>query len=131
MAVYKGNLGTVKVGTNNIANITGFNLNESDALIETSTLNSVYATHTDGLKSFDGNVDCHADQLDTDGQLALIAGAEVTLNLYPYGSSSGARYATGNVIVNGITTANPDNSSLVSVAFTFQGTGPLTWGTVS
>ena len=131
MATHKGSEGTVKVGSNTVAEISSFTVNESAETIETTNLASTSRTYVAGLTSWDGSLECFWDETDTTGQGAMTSGAEVTLNIYPEGATSGDQYATGTAIITAISTSNGDNSSNVTASFTFQGTASLTWGAVS
>jgi predicted secreted protein len=129
MAVHKGSEGTIKVGANAIAEIRSYSLEETGDTIETSTMGDTARTYVPSLTSWSGSVDVYWDETDTTGQGALTTGAEVTLNVYPEGDTSGDAYYTGSAIVTGVsTTASFDG--LVEASISLQGTGALTNTTV-
>jgi predicted secreted protein len=129
MAVHKGSEGTIKVGANAIAEIRSYSLEETGDTIETSTMGDTARTYTPSLTSWSGSVDVYWDETDTTGQGALTVGAEVTLNVYPEGDTTGDAYYTGSAIVTGVsTTASFDG--LVEASISLQGTGALTNTTV-
>ena len=68
------------------------------------------------------------DETDT-AQPSLVAGAEITLNVYPEGASSGDTYYTGSAIVTG-RTINSSFDGMVEMEISYQGTGALTEQTV-
>ena len=70
------------------------------------------------------------DETDTSGQGALTVGAEVTLNFYPEGATSGDTYYGGTAIVTG-RTINSSFDGLVEASLTLQGSGALTETTVA
>lgn len=129
MAVHKGSEGTVKVGSNAIAEIRSYSIEETADTIETSTMGDTARTYVPSLTSWSGSVDVYFDETDTTGQGALTAGAEIVLNVYPEGDTTGDAYYTGSAIVTGVSrTASFDG--LVEASISLQGTGALTSTTV-
>lgn len=130
MATHTGSEGTVKVGANAIAEIRSYSVEETADTTEDTTMGDSYRTHKTTLKSWSGSVDVFWDETDTNGQGALVVGAEVTANFYPEGSTTGDAYMTGTAIVtNKAISAAFDG--MVEATITLQGTGALTTGTVS
>lgn len=130
MANHTGSEGTVKVGTNAIAEIRSYSISETADTIEDTTMGDSSRTYKASLKSFSGSVDVYWDEADTTGQGALTVGSEVTMNFYPEGATSGDAYLTGTAIVTG-KTVNGSFDGMVEASITIQGTGALTTGTVS
>ena len=130
MATLKGNSGTVKVGSDAVAEIRSFSINETMDTIESTSMGDTYRTFETSLKAFDGSVDVFFDDTDTSGQGALTVGTSATLNIQMEGNTSGDHKMSGTVLVTGRTiTASFDG--LVEASITFQGTGALTESTVS
>ena len=130
MAVHKGSEGTVKVGSNTVAEITGFSFDETADTIETTALSNSARSYVADYVTFSGTVDCMWDETDTSGQGAMSVGSTVTLNLYPEGSTdSGATYYTGSAVITSISRANA-MGSVVTASFSFQGANALTSATV-
>jgi len=130
MATHTGSEGTVKVGSNAIAEIRSFSIEESADTLEDTTMGDTARTYKPSLTSFSGSVDVFWDETDTTGQGALTIGAEVTLNLYPEGDTSGDTYLTGSAIVTG-RSVNSSFDGLVEMSISVQGNGALTQTTVS
>jgi hypothetical protein len=130
MATHTGSEGTVKVGSNAIAEIRSFSIEESADTLETTTMGDTARTYSSSLTTFTGSVDVFWDETDTSGQGALTIGAEVTLNLYPEGDTSGDTYYTGTDIVTG-RTINSSFDGLVEMSISVQGSGALTETTVA
>jgi len=86
-------------------------------------------TYKSSLTTYTGSVDVLWDETDTTGQGALTIGAEVTLNLYPEGDTTGDTYYTGTAIVTG-RTVNSSYDGLVEMSISVQGTGALSETTV-
>ena len=129
MATHTGSEGTVKVGSNAIAEIRSFSIEESADTLEDTTMGDTARTYKPSLTTFTGSVDVLWDETDTTGQGALTIGAEVTLNLYPEGDTSGDTYLTGSAIVTG-RTINSSFDGLVEMSISVQGNGALTTSTV-
>lgn len=130
MATHKGSEGTVKIGTNAIAEIRTWTINESADTVEDTTMGDSARTYKPSLTSWDGSMDVYWDETDTNGQGVATIGAEITLNVYPEGATSGDSYYTGSAIVTGVSrTASFDG--MVEASLTFQGTGALSASTVA
>jgi predicted secreted protein len=129
MATHTGSEGTVKVGSNAIAEIRSFSIEESADTLEDTSMGDTARTYKSSLTTYTGSVDVLWDETDTTGQGALTIGAEVTLNLYPEGDTSGDTYYTGTAIVTG-RTVNSSYDGLVEMSISVQGTGALSETTV-
>lgn len=130
MATHTGSEGTVKVGANAIAEIRSYSLEETADTVEDTSMGDTYRTHKTTLKSFSGSVDVFWDETDTNGQLGLAVGSEVTINFYPEGSSTGDKYYTGTAIVTSKTVTGSFDG-MVESTINVQGTGALTFSTAS
>ena len=129
MATHAGSEGTVKVGSNAVAEIRSFSIEETADTLEDTTMGDTARTYKSSLTSFSGSVDVLWDETDSSGQGALTIGAEVTLNLYPEGDASGDTYLTGSAIVTGRSISS-SYDGLVEMSITVQGNGALTTTTV-
>lgn len=129
MATHKGSEGTVKVGSNAVAEIRSYSLEESADTLEDTSMGDTARTYKSSLTSFSGSVDVFWDETDTNGQGALSIGSEVTLNVYPEGDASGDIYYAGTAIVTGVTRSGSFDG-LVEASVSVQGTGALTQTTV-
>ena len=129
MATHTGSEGTVKVGSDAIAEIRSFSLEESADTLEDTTMGDTARTYKSSLTTFTGSVDVFWDETDTTGQGALTIGASVTLNVYPEGDTAGDTYYTGTAIVTGVTRSSSFDG-LVEASITVQGSGALIATTV-
>lgn len=130
MATHTGSEGTVKVGANAIAEIRSYSVEQTSDTVEDTTMGDTWRTHKTTLRSWTASVDVFWDETDTNGQVALTVGSEVTLNLYPEGSTTGDSYLTGT----GIVTSKSISASfdgMVESTIAVQGTGTLTTGTAA
>ena len=130
MANHKGSEGTVLVGTNAIAEIRSYSFTETSDTIEDTTMGDTFRTYKASLKSFSGSVEVYWDEEDTNGQVALSVGSEVTIKFAPEGNSAGDKIYSGTAIVTGLT-INTSADGMVEASITVQGTGPFTLSTVS
>ena len=128
MATHTGSEGTVKVGANAIAEIRSYSVEQTGDTVEDTTMGDSWRTHKATLKSWTASVDVFWDETDTTGQGALNVGTEVTLNLYPEGSTTGDVYFTGTGIITG-KTVSASYDGMVESSISVQGTGALTQST--
>ena len=132
MATHAGKEGTVKIGSDVIAETISWQIQETGETVDTTTLDNSkgYRTHLHTLKSWEGSIECLWDETDSSGQGAVTIGASVTLSVYPEGDSSGDIYYSGTATVTQIQRqASVDGR--VEASFSFQGTGALTQSTVA
>ena len=128
MATHTGSDGTIKIGANTLGELRSFSLESTAETIEDTSMGDTSRTYKVGLKTFTGTASVFFDETDT-AQTALVAGAEITLNVYPEGASSGDTYYTGSAIVTG-RTINSSFDGMVEMEISYQGTGALTESTV-
>lgn len=129
MAIHKGSEGLVKVGTNTVAEVKSYSIDETADTIESTKMGDSAKTFLSSLTSFSGSVECHYDETDTNGQVAMSIGSTITLNLYPEGAASGDTYYGGSAIITGKTVSGT-HDGLVEASISFQGSGALTITTV-
>jgi hypothetical protein len=130
MATHTGNEGIVKVGANAVAEVRSFTVTETAETVDDTVKGDTYRTKKVTFKSWSGEIGALWDETDTDGQGALSVGAEVTLNLYPEGDSSGDTYLTGAAIITEREITS-DLEGLVEASLTVEGNGALTEATVT
>ena len=128
MATLKGNGGTVKVGSDAIAEIRSFSIDETMDTIEDTSMGDTYRTFKTSLKNWSGSVDVFFDDTDTNGQGALTVGTEATVTFYVEGDSTGAHTLSGSALVTG-RTINSSFDGMVEASLSLQGNGALTEGT--
>ena len=129
MATHKGSEGTVKVGSNAVAEIRSYSIEESADTLEDTSMGDSARTYKSSLTNFSGSLDVFWDETDVDGQGALSIGSEVTLNVYPEGDTAGDTYYTGSAIVTGVS-RSASFDGLVEASISVQGNGALTPTTV-
>lgn len=130
MANHKGSEGTIKVGANAVAEIKSYSITETADTIEDTVMGDAARTYKPSLTSFSGSLDVLWDETDTTGQGALTVGSEVTLNVYPEGSTTGDTYFTGSAIVTSVAVSGSFDG-LVTASISVQGNGALSTTTVA
>ena len=125
MATHLGKEGTVQVGSNAIAEIRGFSIDETIDTVEDTSMGDASKSYLASIKDFSGSVVVLYDEADTNGQTALAVGSSVTLNFAPEGTASGDVKLTGTAIVTGKSVTSSFDG-LVESTITVQGTGGLT-----
>lgn len=132
MATHWGNEGTIKVGSNTVAEIEKFSIESTANPIDDNAMGDTAETHISGsgLTSWTASIACHWDETDTNGQEALTIGASVTLNMYPEGATTGDKYYTGTASIVKITVTAEKTGSTIKREFEAKGNGALTYTTV-
>ncbi len=125
MSVHTGKSGLIKVGSNAIAEIKSYSLEESADTIEVTKMGDSARLHLPSLTSFSGSIDAFWDETDTNGQLMLVIGTEVSLVFFPEGETTPYTKYTGQAIITGKTITGSFDG-MVEASFTVQGNGALT-----
>lgn len=128
MANHAGSEGKVKVGANTVAEVRDWSIEESAEVLDDTTMGDTWITNKSSLKSWTASVNCFWDETDTNGQQAMTIGAEVTLNLYPEGDTTGDIYYTGSAIITSLSRTGSYNG-MVESSFSATGNGALTQST--
>ena len=129
MANHTGVSGVVKVGSNVLAELRSFTLDTTAELIEDTTLTDSSRTYQFGKKGATVSAECWWDETDTNGQIAIIEGSQVALNLYPEGADSGDYYFSGTWLIGSNSISIPTDG-IIEASFNATLTGALTRGTV-
>ena len=129
MATHTGSAGLVKVGSNTVAEVRSFTLDTSAEILEDTALTDTSRTYAVGKKGATVSVECWWDETDTNGQIAIAEGNQVTINLYPEGADSADYYFSGTYIITGQSVSVPTDG-IIESTFSATMTGALTRGTV-
>ncbi|MEL0003628.1 MAG: hypothetical protein VW620_11495 [Rhodospirillales bacterium] len=130
MATFTGSAGVILVGSNQVAEVRNYTIEENMDVIEDTVMGDGNRSFQASLKSFTGSADVFFDDTDSSGQGALTVGSSVTLSFQMEGNTTGDHKLSGTALVTGRSiTASFDG--MVEASLTFQGTGALTEGTVS
>ena len=129
MANHTGVSGVVKVGSNIVAELRSFTIDTTAELIEDTTLTDTSRSYQVGKKGATVSAECWWDETDTNGQIAIIEGSQVALNLYPEGADSGDYYFSGTWLIGSNSVSIPTDG-IIEASFNATLTGALTRGTV-
>ena len=123
MATHKGSEGTIKVGSNAVAELLSYSITENVDLIETTNITDAARLYSTGKTSWGGEIATNWDEGDT-AQSAMTIGASVTLNVFPEGDTGGDTYYTGTAIITGLD-KSADGEGLVTNNISVTGSGAL------
>jgi len=129
MANHTGSEGTVKVGSNAVAEIRSFSIDETGDTIEDTALGDSFRSFKAGMRQWSGTIDTWWDETDTSGQGALDVGSSVTLNFQPEGSDSGDTQIQGTALITSKTITSSFDG-MVEASYGVTGTGGLTESTL-
>lgn len=130
MATFTGSDGVILVGSDQIAEVRSYSIDETMDTLEDTAMGDTSRTYKTSLKSFSGSADVFFDDTDTAGQGALTVGSSVTLNLQFEGDTTGDHKLSGTVLITG-RTISASFDGMVEASISFQGTGALTESTVA
>jgi len=130
MATFTGSDGVILVGSDQVAEVRSYSIDETMDTLEDTAMGDTSRTYKTSLKTFSGSADVFFDDTDTSGQGALTVGSEVTLNVQFEGNTSGDHKLTGTVLITG-RTISASFDGMVEASISFQGTGALTETTVT
>lgn len=130
MATQTGKDGAVYIGANAVAEIRDFSLETTSEVVADTVMGDDWVTNKPTLKSWTASVNAYWDDTNTTGQGALVEGAEITLNMYPEGNTSGDTYYYGAAIVTSVSRSQSFDG-MIEASFSVTGNGPLTQGAVS
>ena len=130
MATFKGNEGTVLSGSNAVAEIRSFTVNETADVIEDTAMGDAAKTYVASFKDATATVECFFDDTDSNGQGTFDVGASVTVNFQMEGNTSGDHKLSGTALITG-KDVSAASDGMVEATYTMQITGGLTEGTVS
>jgi len=131
MATHKGSEGIIKVGSNVVAAVRSYSIEETGDTVEDSVIGTTARTYKPTLTSWTASMDIYWDETDTTGQGALTIGSEIVeVNLYPEGDTSGDTYYTGSAIVTG-SSISASFDGMIEGSISLQGTGELSITTVT
>ena len=130
MATFTGSNGVILVGSDQVAEIRNYSIEESADTIEDTSMSDTSRTFKVGLKSFSGSADVFFDDTDTNGQGALTVGSSVTISFQMEGNTTGDHKLSGTAIVTS-RSISASFDGMVEASISFTGTGALTEGTVA
>lgn len=124
MATFKGNDGVVLIGTDVMAEVISFSVDETADVIEDTVMSDVSKTYKASFTDFTATVETYFDDTDT-AQQAVTAGDTVTLNLQMEGNTTSDHKLTGSAIVTS-RSIGVSSDGINTATYSLQGTGGLT-----
>jgi len=125
MAILTGNAGSFKLTTNTVLEIDTWTLDVSTGLEETQSFGKTWKERTATIREFSGTASGRFDNTDTNGHSALntafLGGTSVSARFYV----SATNYYSGTAFVQA--SLNVSENGLVTVSYTFTGSGALTY----
>ena len=128
MATFKGNDGVVKIGSDTMAEVISFTVDETADVIEDTAMGDTARSYKASFTDFTATVETYFDDTDT-AQQNVTAGDSVTLNLQMEGDTTGDHRLTGTAIVTSRSIA-VNHDGINTATYSLQGTGGLTEDTV-
>lgn len=125
MTTYTGQNGTVKDGSNAVAEVRNFEVSQSADVVEDTVMGDSWKTNKATLKSWSGSVSCYYDNTDTTGQNVFAVGDTVTFRGYPSADTSGNIELGGSGIVTSRVIRSA-HDGMVELDLELTGTGALT-----
>ena len=126
---HHGKEGIIKVGADVAGLVTGFSVDTTADVVESTALEDSAKTYITGRSAFSGSIDFLFDETDA-AQVACVVGTSLVFTLLPEGNTVGDVSISGTGLVTSMTVGvTLDGVSTRTAAF--QGTGALTTGTVS
>lgn len=126
MTAIAGYGGSLKIGSNSMAEIGDWSLSIDAAMLDVTKLGDAWKDMIPGLKSWSGKGTGRWDMTDTNGQVAvqtaLLGGTTVTINLY----TNGTHFYGGTAYVKQISIKDAVNAA-VDFDFSFEGTAALSY----
>lgn len=130
MTAYIGNSGVVKIGSDTIAEITGFTVTETVGTAEDTALGDTARTYkSDALPTWTASVEGHYFPGDTNGQALIVGGATLSWVFNFLGTGAGTKKYSGSGIVTQRQLGQLQNGEIIPFSAQVQGSGPLTEGT--
>ena len=130
MANHKGSEGVVKIGTDTIAEVKDWSFDETADTTEDTVMGDAARTRKSTLASASGSVNAFWDETDTNGQVAMSAGSEVALKLYPEGATTGDTFYSVSAIITSVS-RSATFDGMVEASFSFDSNGAVTAAVVS
>jgi hypothetical protein len=128
MATFKGNDGVVLIGTDAMAEVISFSVDETAETIQDTVMGDSSHSYKASFTDFTATVETYFDDTDT-AQNNVTAGDTVSLVLGMEGNTTGDHKLSGSAIVTsrsiGVT-----SDGINTATYSLQGTGGLTEGTI-
>lgn len=129
MGRHSGNNGVVRVGSNAIGGLVGWDISETAGTIDTTAIGDLAKEKVADIPEWKGSIKMNADY-DAGANQTLRAGDTIAFEGYSEGNTTGKTYYSGQAIV----TSNGKDvpfGGVVTRQYDFEGTGVLTVAVVA
>tara|TARA_R110000868_G_scaffold313856_3_gene574865 strand:- start:2974 stop:3366 length:393 start_codon:yes stop_codon:yes gene_type:complete len=130
MSTFSGKDGVIKSGSNAVAEVRSWSIEETAGTTNDTVMGDDWDTHKVTQKSWSGSCDVYFDDTDADGQATFVAGASVTVHFQMEGDTSGDHDFTGTVTITSRSVSS-SHDGIIEASFSFTGNGALTESTVA
>jgi len=114
--------GIVQVGTQAIAEITGYSISHTSDTVENTVIGDASRTYVPTLKGFSATIDAMFDPLyATSHQDDFAVGSTITFTIYPDGLTGTRSYGGSGIVTDSSFSAAV--GEMITVNFSLQGTG--------
>ena len=124
MATFKGNDGVVLIGTDVMAEVISFSVDETAETIQDTVMGDQFHSYKASFTDFTATVETYFDDTDT-AQQAVTAGDTVSLVLGMEGNTTGDHKLSGSAIVTS-RSIGVSSDGINTATYSLQGTGGLT-----
>ena len=124
MPTYTGQLGTVRLGANPVAEIRAFEIQSQADLLDDTVMGDTWRTNKSTFRSWSGSMDVLYDNTNTTGQGALTPGSAVSATFFPSGNTATHAQLAGSIRITE-RTIKSSHEGMVEATITFTGDGAL------
>lgn len=128
MATHIGRDGIVYAGTDAVAEMKDWSIEESAEVVSTTVMGDEWTKSKVTQKSWTASFNAFWDGSDN-GQAALAIGSTITVKFQPQGDTTGLEEWTGTAIINQVSKSG-DMAGIIEASFSVTGVGALTYGSV-
>lgn len=129
MTTYTGQNGTVKDGSNAVAEVRNFSVTQTADVVEDTVMGDGWKSNKATLKAWSASISGYMDHTDTNGQNVFSIGSTVTFKGYPSADGSGNLELDGTAIVTS-REVNTAHDGMVEISLELTGSGALAENTV-
>jgi hypothetical protein len=128
MTTFTGQMGAIILGVSNaVAEVRNFEITQTGETLDDTVMGDTWRTNKSTFKTWSGSCDVLFDDDDTNGQNALVVGAQVAGKFYPSVNAVGAAELSGNIRITE-RTIKTSYDGLVEMTVQFIGDGALVEG---
>lgn len=128
MTWHTGKNGVVTLGTDDVVELTGFDIEETSAVVSKTAAGDSWTDKDGTFLDWKGNISFNLDHSGT-GQ-SVRAGDVVAFKGYTEGDATGKTYYSGNILITSHKIDSPHDGT-VTRTMAFEGKGQLSKATVS